>query len=522
MEKFRKFISRYGWFGLVRLFFYPVTTLLTTPVRLIQTLWECRVLLDGKWGDYPHFNPHSVINSLFYWTYALNIYRYGRSGVSPYLGLGNYPLSKGFYYSLISLYAYWGAGAITLLFGMFGWWLFHLLWLEIADPEWLILVMFLSLISTTFYVNTFSLQNYNALGWLFFPIALYGLMTGQWWIAAIGWLLTSFGSITLVFIGGILSLAVSVHNLQLTPLLAILPAGLKTLTHFWPNLIQGNILTTSMNVLKGIGSTGKNTKYKRQSSMGMDRTRWYYALLYIQFGIATAWIGEETYLLWTGIAIYFVNSTYARFADEQSMYMMMLSLATAILIQNENLLLLPFYWLLVSPVPLYAGFPSMKVLDVVPRLKPFTIKPLLNAMEQFLKPVQKDQRVLMVFDNPDNQYEKVFDGYRVLLELPFYIASCKKIHFMPDWWAVFEVNYEGAPEFWGRNVKEVLRNVEQWKVDYVVIYQDNDTELDKEWLDAGFESLTEFCWKDYSTLLQGTTLLTPTWWLLKLPDGKRI
>ncbi len=514
MEKFRKFISLYGWFGFVRLFFYPITALLTTPVRLVQTLWECRVLLNGKWGNYPHFNPHSAINSLFYWTMALNISHFGRTGISPYLGLGKYSLSKGFHYSLTSLYAYWGAGAVTLLFGMFGWWLFHLLWLDIANTEWLILVMFISLISTTFYANTFSLQNYNVLGWLFFPLALYGLMTEQWWIAAIGWLLISFGSITIVFIGGILSLAIAIHNIQIAPLLAILPAGLKTLTHFWPNLTQGNILTTSINVLKGIGSTGKNTKYKRQSGQGMTITRWYYALLYIQFGIAVTWTGQETYLFWIGIAIYFINSTYARFADEQSMYMMMLSLATAILIQNGNIFLLPSYWLLVSPAPLLAGFPSMKVLDVVPRLKPFTIKPLLNAMEYFLKPVQKDKRVLMIFDNPDNQYEKVFDGYRVNLELPLYIATYKKVHFMPDWWGVFEVNYEDAPEFWGRNVEDVFRNIEQWKADYVVVYQDNDTELDKKWLDAGFEPLTKFCWKDYSILLQGTKLPAPIWWLM--------
>jgi len=141
-------------------------------------------------------------------------------------------------------------------------------------------------------------------------------------------------------------------------------------------------------------------------------------------------------------------------------------------------------------------------------------------MEQFLQPVQRGQRVLMAFDNPNGVYEKVFDGYRTLLELPLYVATRREIHFMPDWWGVFELNYEGAPEFWGRDVDSVLQNVEHWHADYVVIYQEAGTALEPKWQEAGFEVAGKFSWADYANDLRGEkpyTGPTPDWWLLRKP-----
>ena len=131
MSEFRKFLVRFGWKGFISLSFYPITILITTPVRLCKSLWNARVLAMGKdWGIYPHFCAYSAINSLFYWTRALNLFRFGRSGTSPYIGLGNSSMARFFHYSLPSLYAYWKAGAVSLVVGMFGWWTAHFLWLD--------------------------------------------------------------------------------------------------------------------------------------------------------------------------------------------------------------------------------------------------------------------------------------------------------------------------------------------------------------------------------------------------------
>ena len=519
MVKLDKLRERFGWFGFVRLLFYPLTVLLTTPVRLMQTLWSCRILVGGKWGDYNRFTPRNGINSLFYWTQALNLYRFGRSGNSPYLGLGNYPLSRGFQYTLVSLYSYRGASTITVLSGMFGWLLVHLFWINQINPAWVIIVTFLALISTSFYVNTFALQNYNALGWLFFPLGLYGIFTENCLIAGIAWFLVSFGSFTVVFLANIFCAVIAIKDWTIIPILAILPANLKLLMHFYPSLIQGKIKSIFWIRWKAVGMPiNRNKKYRRFRVNDTEIV--YFFLLYAQFLIATYLATSEIPVLFlSGIIIFLLNSTYLRFADKQSIQMLIFSLATVIMIQTQDILLLPSYWILISPLPRLAGFPNFRnVLDVVPRLRPFYIKKFINSMEQFLEPVRPGQRVLMAFNDPKGIHEKIFDGYRTLIELPHYVCSKQSIHFMPDWRGVFELNYEGAPDFWGRDVDSVIKNMKQWKADYVVVYQNTGRELESKWEGAGFGVLSKFSWADYEKEFKDKEPYAgrpPDWWLLK-------
>ena len=77
---------------------------------------------------------------------------------------------------------------------------------------------------------------------------------------------------------------------------------------------------------------------------------------------------------------------------------------------------------------------------------------------------------------------------------------------MPDWWAVFELNYEGA-DFWGRDVDSVSRNAREWHAEYVIVYEERDGVLGNDWEGAGFRALQEFRWDAYvgdasSNLLQ--------------------
>lgn len=146
--KLNYFLQSFGLKGLVAVLSYPLITLMVTPIRLIQTIWNCRVLAEGKnWKNYPHFSSFMSLNNLFYWSRAMNLYRFGRTGISPYMGNGDYKQTRCFHYSLISLYCYWKAGAVTLLVGMFGWLIGHLIWFDIPDlnKSWLAATIFLGI-----------------------------------------------------------------------------------------------------------------------------------------------------------------------------------------------------------------------------------------------------------------------------------------------------------------------------------------------------------------------------------------
>jgi hypothetical protein len=503
--------------------FYPVITMLTTPVRLAQTLWACRTLADGKhWHYYSHFNPHRALSSLFYWTGALNIYRYGRSGVTPYQGLGKTRLTYGFHYSLPSLYAYWMAGAVVLLFGMFVWWASHWLWLQGSDGQWIwvMTILFLTLSSTLFYVNIFALQNYNVLGWMFFPTALYGWLTGHWAIACLALLGASFGSFTVVVISGMLAVVFSIETGSFMGVLTVIPAFLKLSTHFWANISPRDICSIWANTAKFIGLAKRKVKYKR-SKIQFGPRKIYLWLLCVQYVAALSYYYEEIpILLVSGIMIWLVNDVLVRFADEQTFLMLVISLGTATLLQKDgfNIGIGISYYLFASPIPMFLRFPSQACLSIVPRYKPVNILPVLEGLKDFLMPVKEDQKVLMALNDPKERYEALFDGYFVLLEPLVYTASQKKILMIPDWRAVSELNCEGDPGYWGCGIKEVTDNMEQLDCRYVVVYQRDRKQLGPEWHEAGFEVMSHFSWADYEHLFKECRPYEgpiPDWWLLK-------
>lgn len=524
MDKFKRFAERFGWRGFVSLMFYPIITLITTPIRLCQTLWNSRILADGRdWGNYPHFSSYSALNGLFYWTAALNLCRFGRSGTSPYIGLGNYRLTRFFHYSMSSLYFYWKAGAVSLLVGMFGWWTGHFLWLDQPGISWswVILVMVLALFSTTFYSNAFVLQNYNVLGWLFVPAALYGWLSEHWALASIAWLGASFASFTVTILAGVFSIMYSFQLGSYLPIITIIPAGVKLMIHLRPSFGGREFANSFSIIAKAVGMGGRKTKYSRTGTKSFGATRLYFLILYTQF-IAIVYLHQAKVpvMFILAVVIWLVNSRFIRFADDQTMHMLFFSLSTAIVIQSNafNLWFLASYWLLISPLPRLLGSSRENSLSVTSVFRPTNIALLLKEFEKFLSPVSKGQRVLMTLENPRNRYEAIFDGFGVLLQLPSYVASEKMIHFIPDWYGVFELNYWEAPDFWGREVDEVERQMKYWKADYVIVYQENEAELDEKWGLNGFREISHFSWLQFDGFfsdLKPYPGSPPEWWLLK-------
>ncbi len=528
MEKLKKFIEMYGYRGFILALFHPLTFLFTNPVRLVQTLWNCRVLASGRrWGDYPHFLARTAVNSIFYWTRALNLDRYGRDGSSPYLGLGDYDLSRTFHYSLPSLYLYWRAGAVLLLLGIAGWWLSHFVWLHVpgVGTGWFVPVMGLTLISNLFYINAFGRQNYNIFGWFFIPMLLFGWYIGNYALAALALLGASFGSMTVVVLMGALSVVCSFAQGSLWPFLSVIPAGLKLATHLWPLLSDGKLGKTFSSVAKAIGITPGKAKYVRTEMVTFDVEQAYKLALYVQFIAVYALVNHQLPVLFTtAMLLWLVNANFIRFADEQSPLMLLFTVGVFTMLMSpvHSVFLLISFWLFIAPL-----FPFGKPLQgahflLLPVLKPFDVRPILHDLDRFLEPVPKNARVLMAFSDPEERYESVLDGYRRLVEPIHYVATQREIHFMPDWWGVFELNYEGAPDFWGREVEEVRENLDKWDADYVIVYQTGRDRLDPKWETAGFRVRSDYSWAKYDAdflPIKPYNRKPPHWWLLEPPDS---
>ncbi len=516
------FFKKYKWYGIPRLIFYPLTNLISAPVRLLQALWSCRRLSDGKW-EYLTFSAYIYFQYLFYYTDAWSLYHYGRNGTSQYIGLGDFELSRFFHYPFLSLMTYWRLAPIAPLISLLLWWANHFIWLPQTSVNWFFIIMALAVFSTFFSYNAFGGQNYNALGWIFFPLGLFALIHQQYWLAALAWTGTALTSITVLFFGGIYTLLFLFLDKNPFLLFTLVPAVFCLVPQVKPLFSKGNFFSSLLSTLKGIGVSRRNVKFKRTLSRSINLQFLYFVLFYGLFIAASIYFTSQfSLLILMGFGIFVINSVWLRFADEESIQMLILSVFTAYMLLTPELRLLPFYWLAISPLPMVIFGLKSGYLEIMPKYELFSIEKIYRAMEDFLKQVPRQRRILMAFEDPKGIYENICDGYRRLIDLPLHIATRNDIHLLPNWWAVIESNYEGSPDFWGRDVLSVKKNCQFWKADYVIVYQELGLPLASEWEQEGFKVLSQFSWSGYDQEIHGEVLSwrpLPDWWLLSVPAG---
>ena len=524
----RQMREHIGTRGFIEVALHPVLVPAFVILAWIRTSWASRVLLFGQWGRYHGFHPGNALNSFFYKTQWLNFERFGRNGVSPLVGLGNYPLSRWFHLTLLSSCLYANAGAVTTLLGSLAWVLLHLVWLDAAPWRWAVSVTAVLLFSSTGFAMAFVRQNYNILGWMWLPLALHAVLTGHWALAALAWLAASLASVTVIFAALPLMLVQALAAGHWAPLLVLLPALLKLALHLLPMLSGGGLRPALLNIAKMIGLTPVGVRYKR-TSMRLGIANLYLTALYAASCGLLWWPLEgPPFLPLTALGLFVANQRFLRFADDQSVMLLFLSaLAATVVASPPSVLGIAGLLLAANPLPLFLGLCSSSrdgTAVRIPALRPFDHTPLYTAMESFLAEVPAGARVYFAFADPAGVYERIFDGYRTLLELPFHVAASHGIHLFPDWYAVAETNHQWAPDCWGRTQQAVLDNAQRWGASHAVVYQDSGTELAPVWNSAGFVELASFDWGQWTEELDGYSLWKagrpPCWWLLRVPRGQ--
>ncbi len=505
MNDFKRYKERFGIWGLLRFVVYPITLLITTPFVLLRSVFLSlkEFFLNHPIGKFKHFNLTPSLVSYFYSTRAWNLKKYGRTGQSDFLGLGNYYLARCFNYSLLSLNLYWKYGALTVFVGMFLWWFGFFLFPE--KNLFFYSCVILALFSTLFFSNTFRSQNYNVVGWIFFPLIVIGIFEQNIFLVSTCILLSSFGSFTVVVLACILSGIYGLLECNVLLALSGFPAVIKLLLHFYPFLKLERKTSKAIlgKVLKAIGANDK-AKYKRKKTKALDLFKGYFILLDIQFIIALYIIGQAIPVLYLiTFLIYFLNAIKIRFADDQSMHMLKLTIAVVSALYINDFWILPSLWILISPLPLMAGYYQMNVLDILPISKPLDLSILEENFDMFFSEIPRESKVLLSFENPQASYEAVFDGLRNYIELPIYIAMQSEVKLFPDWWAVFELNYEGSEEIWGTSEKEILKNMETWKCNYVICYSFEGKPIHKSVSQSNnLELISSFHWSKYDSLFE--------------------
>jgi len=495
---------------------HPIIVPFYTVKSWVLSLWASRILFYGRWASYHGFHAQNAINSLFYRTQWININRYGRAAYSPIIGIGNYPIYNWWHLSSIASYMYAYAGAVITIVGSIIMISSHFVWLYVVPWNWLLSVIVILIFSSTIIMTTFHSQNYQILSWMWLPVILYTMCNGD--LIAATLLLSAAGifGITVIILTAPLVICQTILMEDFRVLLILLPALLIKSINFIPVFINARIKESIGVVGKMVGFVHTDVKYKRKS-MGLSIHHLYMLLLYsvaiICFLIAYK---EIPYFIFIAYLIFLCNQLFIRFADDQSVMLFFILVTTFELVTHQpNIIAGLGLMIVANPRPSYLAIGHKNRVRVY---KPFDVDPILENLNQFLK-VPEHSRVLFAFNDPQGEYEKIFDGYRIMLEAPLVVASDRKVHLFPDWWAVAQTNYKGSPTIWGRSKNEVIRNMEYWHADFVIVYQDSKSQLDEIWKEH-FIVVSEFDWGEtyhefVSWELISSNLAPPKWWLLK-------
>lgn len=497
------------------------------PYAWSVTLWQSRTLLWGRWYWYLGFHPKNALNNFFYRTQWLNLDRIGRMEKSSCIGTGDYELANWFHLCLFSSCLGACGGAFTTAFGSILWVGTHLAWILSTSWQWVLVVTLCLFLSSTAYAMAFARQNYNIVGWLLFPICLWSMMNSHWGWAALAWVIVSFCSVTCCFIGFWIAVLISFQCGSVIPVAALLPALAKLSVNALPMLIKSHAMRNVANFAKLLGFQKRGVRYSRES-MRVNLLDTYIFLVYL-IGIggmywATGIIPDLPLFIWM---LFMINQHLFRFADDQSMIVSFVSVGAAWVMQHApfNWVALLFFWLTAAPLPVYLGLTTWhdgaRTVRFLP-LSPFSHQTIEKDIRRFLAPVESGNRILFSFSDPQGVYDRIFDGYRNLCELPLWVAATRDIHLMPDWHFIAETNYPNSPDVWGRSVKEVQNNLQKWNAKFAIIYQQDSKELEEKWKEA-FTILGEFDWENPA---YGLTQVhkhwqqkLPKWWLVRQNDS---
>ncbi|MCB0685095.1 MAG: hypothetical protein H6561_22795 [Lewinellaceae bacterium] len=505
----------------ISLILYPITALFVQPVLVVRSFIKCLRLFEGDFRHFSMFSPLQGLNTYFYKTRALNIFTYGKSGKSPFIGAGDYELARTFHYTLPSLYPFAVSSNVTIILGLIGLCVTQIVWWPVLDSHFFFWTGMVAIILSTHFYTSFLLQNYNVLGWALYPLLVYAIFYWQPYLAMWALLGVSFFSFTGWFIGSILiGLFALIHG-DFAFMLTLLPAALKILLlNMYPLFTTAQGKQIVINIAKAIGLVKTKTKYSRKKQFAKVRMGTIAYLIGLQL-FFVLWVyyfhHEPAGLLLAIIGLNLANTLAFRFADDQTFTILFLIVGIATVFYYQDWWLMVPFWIANNPLPLALNIKSDNLFNM-PLVVPFDTRSIQNGIEQFLSPISAHQRVLMANRDPEGSYERVFDGYRYLMELPFYVANERQFLLLPDWWAVFEFNYEGAPDFWCQEPEEVSNKMQEWNASAVIIYQDTNKSLDPKWEAAGFTPLTSLDWDDFTELKADKRLCRygfPKWWLMK-------
>lgn len=481
------------------LIFYPVFIVGSIPREFIRGSINFAFTIKSNLHKSLGYYPDHALNNLFYLTEWLNLQRFGRGGVSKIVGLGNYSLRSWFFLSKLSLGIFVKAGALVTYICSLLWVFSFSIWWQQVELLWLMMTTGILLFSVHTFAMSFVRQNYQIISWIFVMPMFYFGLSGDFVLFFLTATLMAEAGITAYVLSLPVILFIAKDTGSLILLILYLIAAIPIAWRLRFYIGSDDFKKSILEITSLIGAKNEGIKYSR------DLRRWdfptiYFCSLYFAVFIFISIVnGGIQYYLAIGAFSYYLNQKVMRIADEESLMMLNSTLAMlTVLSLDKSYINLVAFWLVVNPLPFLLGIQSFDAsIGVGPIRKPtpFDQERFVSELDDLIKDVKPGDKIMCAFPDPGGKYKNLFNGYRIIHEVTLNAAARRNIHCMPDWWAVSETNYLGAPEIWGDTPTKLLANCRYWKCSYAILYNDQIRSDDLDWLEY-FDILNSYDWTD--------------------------
>ena len=493
---FKRIINKYNLknqvYGII---FYPLTSIFFNCRTILISFNEIIYSLSKK-GKFRMFDEHNALNTYWYDTLTYNLIKHSRFGFSNTTTYKRYPIGNWFHISLFSMYPFWKSSVLT----NFICWIFlpltFCVLFEVVNFQWCVIVLMATFFGSNYY-NQLQVQNYNFLGWLIFPILFWTLESKQFIYISfifIGLFLTSFTAFISAFgylICGFILNHISLIDFFCT-ILIISPFALYRIS---PMIINGTINKQLFSIAGTIGLYKNNkTVYARnnrkKSTFLLGGIKMASVLLFYFF------IPHNAPYLYVVLVLLFINYFLGRFADHQSLDMIMLITCLYYLIHEESFITLLNYWVFISnPIPRLNFSNAEGSLVRLKKIKPYSCTRIEEKLNSFFLKV-KNQKVFIAFENPQNNYDFLFLNQRILLEATHYHATKNNVFIFPNFWSVIDENDGGPANFWSKKGEKIIDYLNKKKIEYLIYPLINKEVLPKS-ISENFVACDRINWNEY-------------------------
>lgn len=418
-----------------------------------------------------------AINTLF-WVYPYQeMSKVGIKSTTNYFFPGGYSLKSLWYSTPLSNYGFMKFGVILSAF-----------FISLVPVSFFIIPSKLEysgiILSVLYFMSplvfsmAFVVGRYHAPSWFFASMTLALMLNEQFLIGMLSLVLVAITSSTVMFFCTLILLWLFITTGTYTIITYSLPAVfISTFYVFYvlwdKETSLASIKSYVIDVFGGIGLIRSRIKYKRRPYR-FNNKNYLFFVYYFIFVIAFIYFSDSIVpLSLSAFALYIINCRFVRFADTQTTeYGLLLTTFLDSLFFSYTYL--PFALLLfwgIFPVLYKVGV--TKVFGHLHVLKPLSIDSVTNSMGKFISKAIPGSRIMLVFNNPEGQYERIFDGYRHAVELAVYSGYQHHCCVFPNWYMLFSLNRENDQDPWIQDCNELQKKSEIWKVDYIVYNGDS-------------------------------------------------